>query len=194
MTQWILRIHNYLGLFNFSLLIVFGIAGLVVTMEAPDIMRQKQGPAVEVRDFTPPASASDREVGQLLGRTLNPAHAGPPIVRRNAQNQLVTSFYSPNGMVRVTLLEGERRIQIETFRNSIWRFIDNVHAMTIAGAERDGVVRAWTWYIEVSIWSMIAMAVSGVWLGLRRRWNYRWTRVAFAAGCVVFAAFYWLEK
>ena len=34
---------------------VFGLAGLVVTAEAPDIFKQKQAPATAFRDFTPPA-------------------------------------------------------------------------------------------------------------------------------------------
>ena len=59
-TFWIRRIHMYLGLLNFSLVGVFGLAGLVVTLEAPDIFRQKQGPSTEFRDFTPAPSASDR--------------------------------------------------------------------------------------------------------------------------------------
>jgi hypothetical protein len=193
MTLWIRRIHMYLGLLNFSLLVVFGIAGLVATLEAPDIP-QKEAPPVEFREFTPAPSASDREVGQLLARTLNQAHAGPPVVRRNATNQLVAEFYSVNGMVRATLLEGERRIQVQTFRNSIWEFIDGAHATTIAEAPPDGVVRAWAWYVEFSIWSLIAMSLSGLWLGLSSRWNYRWTRVSLAAGCMAFAALYWLEK
>src|SRR5262245_57927308 len=113
MNHWIRRIHLYLGLVNFSLLIVFGLAGLVVTFEAPDIFKQKQGPAVELLAFTPPPSASDREVGQLLANLLQPAHAGPPVIRRNAANQLIAEFYSVNGMVRATLLESERRVQVQ---------------------------------------------------------------------------------
>src|SRR5690242_1913804 len=122
MTNWIRRIHTYLGLLNFSLLFVFGLAGLIVTLEAPDIFHQQQGPSVGLRDFSPPSSASDREVGELLARTIQPAHAGPPVVRRNASNLLVCDFYSVNGLVRATLLSGEQRVQIQTFRNSIWRF------------------------------------------------------------------------
>jgi hypothetical protein len=193
-TYWIRRIHIYLGLLNFTLLLVFGLAGLVVTMEAPDIFRQKQGPAVELRDFTPPPYASDRDVADVLKQTLAPAHAGPPVVRRDAGNQLIAEFYSPNGMVRATLVPGEQKVQVQTFRNSIWRFIDNVHATTIAEQGDDRAVRAWAWYIEFSIWSLIAMALSGTWLGLRIRWNWRWTRVSLFAGAAAFLVLYWLEK
>jgi hypothetical protein len=192
-TFWIRRVHMYLGLLNFSILVVFGLAGLAVTLEAPDIFRQKQPPSVEFRDFAPPPSASEREVGDLLARTLAPAHAAPPVVRRDGSNRLVSEFYSVNGLVRVTLLQGERGIQIQTFRNSIWRFLDNAHATTIAEATGDRVVGAWAWYIEFSIWSLIAMSLTGLWLGLRSRWSYRWTRVALLAGTLAFAALYWME-
>jgi hypothetical protein len=83
---------------------------------------------------------------------------------------------------------------VQTFRNSIWRFVDNVHATTISETARDGATEAWAWYIEFSIWSLIAMALTGMWLGLRGRWSYRWTRVSLAAGIAVFAVLYWMEK
>lgn len=194
MTYWIRRIHIYLGLLNFSLLIVFGLAGLVVTFQAPDIFKQKQGPAVEYRDFAAPPWASDQDIGQLLAKILAPAHAGVPYVHRNQANQLVAEFYSPNGLERATLVDGERRVEVQTFRNSIWRFIDNVHATTIAETSNDRALRAWAWYIEFSIWSLIAMSLGGVWLGAAVRWNYRWTKVALAAGSVAFVALYWMEK
>ena len=146
------------------------------------------------RDFTPPPSASDREVAELLAQVVAPPHAGPPVIRRNAANQLVTEFYSVNGMTRVTLLENEHRAQIQTFRNSIWRFIDNAHATTISENARGAAVRAWACYIELSIWSMIAMALSGIWLGVTARWNFVWTRISLAAGCAAFVALYWLER
>src|SRR3954469_16674603 len=194
MNIWIRKIHMYLGLVNFSLLIVFGLAGLVVTSEAPDIFKQKQQPAVAYRDFTPPPSASDREVGQLLADALQPAHAGPPVIRRNGSNQLITEFYSVNGMMRATLLESEHRVQVQTFRNSIWRFIDNAHATTISENARGGAVRAWAWYIELSIWSLIAMTLTGVWIGVTARWSFRWARFSLAAGCAAFVVLYWMER
>jgi hypothetical protein len=193
-TFWIRRIPTYLGLLNFSLLFVFGAAGLVMTCEAPDIFHAGQQPSVELRDFAAPPDASDREVGELVARMLSPAHAGRPIVRRDAANQLVTEFYSVNGLVRATLLKGEHRIEVRTFRNSIWRFIDNAHATTIAEQTPDGAVRAWASYIEFSIWSLIAMSLSGLWLGLSRRWKYAGTPISLITGCIAFLALYWLER
>src|SRR3954451_9506621 len=107
MNVWIRKVHMYLGLVNFTLLVLFGLAGLVVTAEAPDIFHQKNGPVVTSREFTAPPGASDREVAQLLARDMAPRHANAPGVRRNAANQLVADFYSTNGLTRITLVESE---------------------------------------------------------------------------------------
>jgi hypothetical protein len=184
----------YLGLVNFTLLILFGLAGLVVTAEAPDIFHLKSGPETTSREFTAPAGASDREVAQLLAAAFAPPHSNAPVVRRNAANQLVTEFYSVNGMMRVTLLESEHRAQLQNFRNSIWRFLDNAHATTLGEQSQSAAVHAWAWYIELSIWSLVAMAGTGAWLGLATRWKFRWTRVSLAAGCAAFLLLYWLER
>jgi hypothetical protein len=194
MNFWIRKIHIYLGLINFSLLMVFGLAGVIVTAEAPDIFRQKQGPALTSREFTAPPGASDREVAQILGQALAPPHSGPPVVRRNSSNQLVADFYSVNGLTRVTLLESEQRAHVQTYRNSIWRFIDNAHATTIAEQSTSAAVHAWAWYIELSIWSLCLMALSGLWLGVTARWTFRWTRVSLAAGCAAFVVLYWVAR
>ncbi|MEO8596228.1 MAG: hypothetical protein ABI759_23115 [Candidatus Solibacter sp.] len=194
MKFWVRRIHIYLGLFNFTLLCVFGLAGLVVTAEAPDIFRGGSVPVVASVPFQAPGAASDKEVGALIGQTLQPRHAGKPNVRRNENRQLVADFYSVNGLVRATLLENEGRLNVETRRNSIWRFIDNAHATTPQESASSWAVNAWAWYIEISIWSLLLMSLSGIWLGLTTRWPYWWTKAALATGTTMFFVFYWAVK
>ncbi len=184
----------YTGLFNFSLLLVLGLAGLVVTAEAPDIFAKGHPPVVSTRAFAAPPSASDKEVGQIIARELSPPNSGPPYVHRDASHELVADFYGPNGLVRATLLEPPGELRVETYRNSIWRFFDNVHATTIRDQSTSPTVRGWAWYIECCIWSMIFMTLSGVWLGVSARWQFRWSRVALASGVFVFAVMYWLER
>lgn len=185
----------YLGLLNFSMLAIFGIAGLVVTFEAPDIMHSGKPPQTTFLDFTAPSSFSDREVGSLIAARMGtPRHADKPYIHRGQANRLLVDFYSVDGLVRGTLLENTNRIEIETYRNSIWRFIDNAHTVTIADRSADPAVRAWSWYMEFAVWSLIAMCATGIWLGVASRWRFTWTRVALASGCVVFLAFYFLER
>jgi len=193
--NWIRKLHIYAGLLNFSILIVFGLAGLVVTFDAADIFHSGNEPRTEVLPFTYPESVSDKEIANLIAQKLQPAHTGPPNAHRDpATHQLISDFYSLNGLVRVTALEPTNQLRIEAYRNSIWRFLDNAHATTIAERTSDGGVRAWAWYIEFSIWSLIFLIVSGAWLGLTERQRFRWTNISLAAGCAVFAAFYFLTK
>lgn len=195
MNTWVRKLHIYAGLLNFSILIVFGLAGLVVTFDAPDIFHTGNPPPSEIRPLSFPPNSSDKEIGALVAQTLQPAHAGPPVVHRDpSTHQLVVDFYSVNGLVRATALEQTSQLRVETYRNSIWRFFDNVHATTISEQTTSTAVRAWAWYIEFSIWALIFMAVSGAWLGLTERQRFRWTNISFAAGCAVFAAFWALTK
>lgn len=194
MNDWIMKIHMYTGLLNFTILCVFGLAGLVVTADAPDIFHSGVQPVVATVAFRAPGTASDKEVGDLIGAFLHPPHAGKANVRRNEQHQLVADFYSVNGLVRATLLETEGKLQVETRRNSIWRFFDNAHATTIQETATDWAPGAWAWYIELSIWSLMLMAFTGAWLGLTLRWNYWWTKASFLTGTVGFAIFYMVQK
>ena len=195
MIAWVRRIHMYAGLLNFSILVIFGMAGLVVTFHAPDIMHSGVPPRTSSLPFTAPRSVSDPEMGRLIAEHVGtPPHSGPPYVHRDGSNRLLVDFYSVNGLVRATLIESENRIELQTYRNSIWRFVDNVHAATIADRAADTALRAWTWYIEFSIWSLIAMCVTGVWLAVALRWSFTWTRAALAAGALMFAIFYVLER
>jgi hypothetical protein len=194
MNTWIRKIHMYTGLLNFTIVCVFGLAGLVATAEAPDIFSAGTVPLVTTLPFSAPGTASEEEVGELIREQLRPAHAGKPNIRRDARHQLVADFYSVNGLVRATLLDSERRLQVETRRNSIWRFLDNAHATTIQEFASDWTPNAWAWYIELSIWSLMLMALTGVWLGLAIRWQFWWTKASLAAGTLVFAIFYWVQK
>jgi hypothetical protein len=191
-TFWIRRLHMYLGLLNFSLLIVFGTAGLAATAGLPELFSEPS--SIASHSFTPPPDSSDRDVARLIAALIQPHYAGDPVMRRNESNQLVTDFNTINGRVRATLLESEHRVEVRTFRNSIWRFIDNAHSTTISQRSRDSVVLAWAWYIEFSIWSLSLMAISGLWLGIASRWNSGWTRASLAAGAAAFAVLYYLER
>ena len=194
-TSWIRRIHIYSGLLNFSLLMIFGLAGLVVTFKAPDIMHSGVRPETKSIDFTAPESLSDKQAGERIASAVGrPPHAGEPYIHRDDSNRLAVDWYTANGLVRAVYLEQEHRVEIQTRRNSIWRFFDNVHATTMADRSPDPVVRAWARYIEVSIWSLIGMCLSGIWLGVASRWRFTWTRIALAAGCAVFAIFFLLER
>ena len=178
----------YLGLLNYVSLTVFGIAGLNATFESGP---RQPPPAVEARflPFTAPSNASDKEVADAVFQLAHFPLSNPipkPALRRNPENELVLNFFTLNGPFRVTVLEKENRLRIEPVRNNLWRFLNSAHSVTQAGNSRFLRVRLWAWYNEFAIWSLIAMSLSGVYLWLASRPQYRWAQLCFAAGTGVF--------
>jgi hypothetical protein len=196
MHAWIKKIHMYVGLLNYVTLTVFGIAGLTATLEPG---RRQPPPPVGTRfeSFAVPPNASDKEVADAVFQTVhlplsNPIPKGA--LRRNPENELVLNFYTLNGPFRVTVLEKENRLRIEPARNSFWRFLSAVHSVTQGNTSRHLIIRLWAWYNEFAIWSLLALAVSGVYLWLASRPNYRWAQLSFAAGAGVFVVLWALTR
>jgi hypothetical protein len=186
------KIHIYLGLLNLSIVLVFGIAGLKATLNRPGQHKPPE-PTVRFEDFTVPASViDDKELGERIRRKLNIA-AVIFDTRRDPQNNLVVSYYTHSGPRRVTVLEKENRLRIATQREDIWHFFDNLHG-TANRHPSDLRVRLWTYYNEFSVWSLIGMSATGVYLWLASRPGYRWAQMCFAAGSGCFLALYILSR
>jgi hypothetical protein len=160
------KVHMYAGLLNLSILLIFGISGLWATFEpAPD----------RVYEFVKlPMSVS----------------LPNPTVRRDGDNNLALDFYGVNGVRRAIVLEKENRIRIETRRTPLASFINGLHTTTINSRMTDWRIRYWTYYNEFSIWSLIGMSISGVYLWLASRPRYRPARFVFTLGCGSFILLY----
>ena len=196
MHAWIKKIHMYVGLLNYVTLTVFAVAGLTATFE-PGPRHPPAPVEAHYEPFIVAPNASDKEVADTVFQTFhfplsNPIPKGA--LRRNPENELVLNFYTINGPFRATVLEKENRLRIEPARNSIWAFLNNAHSVTQAGNSRHLRVRLWAWYNEFAIWSLLAMAVSGVYLWLASRPAYRWAQVSFAAGTGVFVVLWVLTR
>jgi hypothetical protein len=140
---------------------------------------------------------TDREAANRVYEALDPPLTVPPAdrnIRRDAQNNLVLQFYTVNGRQRVTVLEQEGRLKIETLRNSIWEYFDALHTTSIRSKVDDVPIRLWTYYNEFSIWALILMAVSGLYLWLSSRPRYRLAQGSFIVGIGVFVALYVLTR
>jgi hypothetical protein len=190
------RIHMYLGLMSWSSLLVFGIAGLTGTFrsgpEAPT--RDK---AVRFESFTVPANLTDKQVAHLVWNTLQIPLTAPEHVfgiQRDGENNLNFSIYSENGVSGVTVLEKENRLRIETERSSIWEYFDNLHGTTVNTPVTDWRIRLWTYYIEFSIWTLLAMALGGLCLWLMSRPGHRLAQVLFLFSVGSFVVLYILSR
>jgi uncharacterized iron-regulated membrane protein len=195
MRLFIRKVHMYAGLFSFSALIVFGIAGLVVTFGALLGERQTAGP-VRYQDFQPPPNATDTEVAAAvygrLGLPLS-SFSGGHTLRRDPAGNLAITFYTINGPHNVTVLEKERRVRVQPARANLANFLNNAHATTFR-RHPDLRVTLWTMYNEAATWSLLLMAITGIYLWLASRPRFRWAQASFAAGCGAFLLVYVLLR
>jgi uncharacterized iron-regulated membrane protein len=196
MTSLIKRLHMYTGLLNFSILLVFGVTGLLATMQPAPEKRVRPEPQVRLVDFTAPPGLDDKEVAARVWESLTPlARPAPPgAVRRDRDNNLTMTFYTPNGPQAVTVLEKENRLRIESRRNDLWHYLGVLHETTSSNRADDWRTRLWGYYNEFSIWSLIGMAASGVYLWLASRPGFRWAQYSFAAGVGIFVLLWALSR
>jgi len=197
MNQLIKKLHMYLGLLNFTNLLVFGIAGLTATFQAAPESRQRPEPALRYEAFTAPATIADKEVADLVYQRLNFPLSAPPqpwSFRRNRENNLAVDFYTANGIYRVIVLERENRLRIETTRNSLWQYLNNLHATTIRERSGDVRIRLWSYYIEFAIWSLGAMVLSGIYLWLSSRPGHRVALACLVLGSGAYVLLYALTR
>jgi uncharacterized iron-regulated membrane protein len=190
LTRVIRKIHIYAGLLTFSQLLVYGIAGIVATLQ-PALERPKQPHSTRYVPFTAPVSATDREVALQVFRQMNfPLTRPVPdwFLRRTPDNHLLLDFYNINGIYRVVVLEEENRLRVEQIRNSNWLFVEDIHAATIGDAEAPPLIRAWAVWNEAGLWALLGFCASGVWLWLATRPRFPWAWVALTAGVLSFGA------
>jgi hypothetical protein len=178
------RIHIYAGLLTFAHLMLYGIAGLVATMQTgPE--RPKNAESVRYVPFAIPPSAADKEVARLVYDTLKLPLTRPMpdwFLRRTQDNHLLLDFYNINGIYRVIVLEDEQRLRVEEIRNNIWLFLEDIHAATPADGEAPVPIRAWAIWNEAAMWSLLGFCLSGAYLWLSTRPRLAWAWAALCAG------------
>ena len=197
MRLWIRRLHMYAGLLTVSSLLVYSIVGMVAMMEEAPAKRPKPQVDVTYKEFTVPQSMDDASVArQILSQFAIPLANPIPdwAIKHDKENNLLLDYYSVNGMTRVTVLEKEKRLKWEKTNIGFLDFLNRIHATTIRAEVPDFRVRGWIYYNEFSIWSMIFMTFSGLFLWLSSRPGWGWAQVAFASGLALFCGLYWMVR
>ena len=190
MRNLIIKLHIYAGLLTFTQLTIYGVAGLVASAQAA-AERPKVPHTIRHVPFTPPSSASDKEVADAVYRELKlPLTRPMPLfaIKHDAANDLQLDFYNINGIYRVVVLERENRLRIEEIRNSLAIFLEDMHAITIGDRQAPRLIRAWAFYNEFAIWCLLAFVVSGVYLWLSAQARTWWAWGSLATGTAAFAA------
>jgi hypothetical protein len=193
MTHWIKKIHMYVGLLNFSILLIFGIIGITATVLPEPNQRPKPASTARVIDFQAPQGLDDRGLADHLHAALKiPLTGTAPDwdIVRDKENNLRVRFHTPATRFEATVLEAENKLRIEEQPFDTWQFLFHLHELTPSWAHPDIRTQLWAYYVEFSIWSLILMALSGVYLWLASRPSYRWAQVSLAAGMFIFLVFY----
>jgi hypothetical protein len=180
------KIHIYFGLLNFTVVLVFGIAGLAASYDAT--FPHEPAPMVEERAFQVPAGLRDIQIGDLVYLTLRPPLVSPRLypVFRNEKKELIVDFYSVNGMQHITVLPQESKLRIENHPRNFWQYVNDLHAVT--GRPPNLKLRLWAYYVEFSIWSLLAMVLTGLYLWIASTRKFRWAGYSFAAGTALVVA------
>jgi hypothetical protein len=183
------RLHIYAGLLTFAQLVLYGTAGLVATFhpggERPKIVR-----ASRYVPFSPPPSATDREVAAAVYRELALPLTRPMpdwYLRRTPEQDLLLDFHTINGIYRVVVLEREGRVRIDEIRNSPWLFLVDAHASVGNDRQAPALLRAWGIYNELASLCLLAFVCSGLYLWLASDRRAAWTWASLLAGVAVFA-------
>jgi hypothetical protein len=193
--MWLLkRVHAYAGLLAFVNLIVYGVVGLSVTF-----LRQSAEPAsvITYRNFSIEPNLTDRQVAERVRLQLNLSRTGPVnqgAIEHDAANNLLLDFRDVNGSHRVTVLEKEGRLRIETIRNSFGIYLDTLHGRTASFQASDWRMQLWSDYNEFAMWCLLTMIASGFAMFLAARARNRLALISLGAGCCLFAALYFWSK
>ena len=102
----------YTGLLNFTVLMVFGIIGVVATVLPKPPERQKPPSTAQVRDFPIPGGMSDRQLADHIQASLNIPLTGPApdwALRRDRQNRLRVRLGTPARFHDIVVLRGAKQ-------------------------------------------------------------------------------------
>lgn len=190
MRALVTKLHVYAGLLTFAQLVLYGTAGLVATLQ-PGGERPKVAQSTRYVPFTPPPSASDREVADAVYRTLALPLTRPMpnwYLRRTPEQDLLLDFHTINGISRVVVLEREGRLRVEEIRNGTALFLLDLHATVGADPESPGLLRAWGVYNELGSLCLLAFIGSGVYLWLTGEPRAWWAWASFGAGLSAFVS------
>jgi hypothetical protein len=187
------KIHAYIGLLNLSIVLVWGVVGLY-EMLAPETAGRAQLVSESYVSYTAPPNSLDREIAKEVYARLQPPLAGPvpPFAfQHDGSGNLILNFYSPNGILTATVLEDRQQIHVEKKVNNVFRYLNNLHTTTTQDSEQmPPALRLWSYYTELSIWSLLAMSLSGLLMWLLSRPRYRLAQISFAVGLILFVGLY----
>lgn len=192
MRTLIQQVHIYLSLLSFSSLCVFGVIGVYATM-APQWEDRPQPPAKRWEvPFAAPKDLDDEALAESVRRRFGPPLSSPvakQFLRHTPAGRLQLDLFHVNGVTRIIVHEDH--LQLEESRAGALEYLNRIHATTIRNPSGDWRLRAWVWYNELAVWSLLGMALTGILLWLTLRLTHKGAFVASILGAAVFLLIYW---
>jgi hypothetical protein len=190
MYKWMKKLHMYAGLLSFMAFVVWGVAGVLGTVRAAPGDRRPLTPEVRYVDFQVPADLDDKQVAERMLATLKPPFIAAARPQRDGQGRLFLNYFTPNGRRRFILHEDENRIEVLTNFAPLPAFLNSMHVQTWNHSHPAIEAKLWGAYNEFSLWAMLFMTVSGLYMWIATRPGLRWTQWTFAAATAAFFVVY----
>jgi hypothetical protein len=193
MHRLIKKFHTYAGLLSFTLMLIYGVAGLTATI--------RKGAEGSARGFGPPRFESfsvptglDTQLDKHQVSDLVYDHLKPPLVERLTTEMVETGgagnprldFWSINGVQRVTVLVREGRLKIEKQRSDLPDFLNALHATLTGYPTSFPLIRVWGTYNHFGLLCMLFLALSGAYLWLVPRLRLPSSKFVMIAGAGLF--------
>jgi hypothetical protein len=192
MRSLVRKLHAYAGLLSFTVLLIYGIAGLTVTFHAGPGEHPNEQP-VRFVNFDPPAGATDEQLASLAYEKLRPMLFGPlspPNPEKDSHGRLRLAFWSINGTHEATLLAAEKRIRIESRRTGFWNYLNELHTATEVENAATLPLRLWAILNQFVMFTMLFLAASGIFLWLVSRPKFRPAMILLGAGTAAMVLVY----
>ena len=186
----------YAGLFSFTALLVWGVAGVHSLFlpapgqyQPPDISRTLEVP------FQAPGNLDDKALATRIDEQLDLPITGNPLqIERTADHDLFFRYYTVNGRRDVTYFEREGKVRVEFRQTPFWGYVGGMHAGSTRRTPPDLPARAWGLYNEISLWAFSFMTLSGVYLWLATRPWLKWAQALAVAGAVLFVGLWFATR
>ena len=191
MYRWIKKLHIYTGLLSFTGFTVWGIIGIWASFMPPPQERVRPEPQVRMVDFQVDGSANDQQITDAMIKA-----SGLPFIEpgrkpnRNRDGHLQVRYLTPNGTRAMVLLEEENKLRVEAIPSPFLGFLNILHYQTFTHHNPGWEVKMWGAYNEFSMWAVIFMTVSGLYMWLATRPKMGWAQWTFGLATVCFVALY----
>lgn len=188
MYRWTKKIHMYAGLFAFTALLVWGVAGVdSMFLPAPGEFQPPEVSRTLEIDFQAPGDLDDKALAARIDEALDlPIVGNPAQISRTPDANLVYRYYTVNGRRDVTFFEREGKVRVEFRQTPFWGYIGGMHAASTRRTPPDLPAKAWGLYNEISLWAFTFMTLSGLYLWLDTRPWLKWAQALAAIGVVLF--------